>query len=140
MVNHFLVDEYIERNCDNYEIIKVEPLTCDMSSIESYLFQQLEKVLLANRIYPRYSRKIQRALSENSWGNKLYHLFNISETDELTAFEGFCQDLDKLENKILLVYEDIDRISKENRDQIARLFDLSQKMVPHNVKVIYQST
>lgn len=134
----FLVDEYIERNCDNYEIIKVEPLTCDMSSIESYLFQQLEKVLLANRIYPRYSRKIQRALSENSWGKQLYHLFNISETDELTAFEGFCQDLDKLENKILLVYEDIDRISKENRDQIARLFDLSQKMVPHNVKVIYQ--
>ena len=60
------------------------------------------------------------------------------ENDQVTEFQGFCQDLDKLDHKILLVYEDIDRISGENRDQIARLFDLTQKMISHNVKVIYQ--
>lgn len=134
----FLADQYIERNQDKYEVIKVEPLTCNMSAIDSYLFQQLEKVLRANRIYPRYSRKLQRALSENAWGKQFNSILGTGENDQVTEFQGFCQDLDKLDHKILLVYEDIDRISGENRDQIARLFDLTQKMISHNVKVIYQ--
>lgn len=134
----FLIDQFIERNCKQYDIIKVEPLTCKMSTIDSYLFQQLEKVLLANRIYPRYSRKLRNTLFENAWGKQLYTFMNISENDQLTEFQGFCQDLDKLDHKILLVYEDIDRLSVENRDQISHLFDLTQKMLPHNVKVIYQ--
>ena len=134
----FLADQYIERNQDKYEVIKVEPLTCNMSAIDSYLFQQLEKVLRANRIYPRYSRKLQRALSENAWGKQFNSIFGTGENDQVTEFQGFCQDLDKLDHKVLLVYEDIDRISGENREQIARLFDLTQKMISHNVKVIYQ--
>ena len=134
----FLADQYIERNQDKYEVIKVEPLTCNMSAIDSYLFQQLEKVLRTNRIYPRYSRKLQRALSENAWGKQFNSILGTGENDQVTEFQGFCQDLDKLDHKVLLVYEDIDRISGENRDQIARLFDLTQKMISHNVKVIYQ--
>ena len=59
-------------------------------------------------------------------------------TSDLTAFEGFCADLEKLEKPVLLVYEDIDRISDENKDQIAKLLDLTAKLIQHNVKVIYE--
>lgn len=53
----FLADQYIERNQDKYEVIKVEPLTCNMSAIDSYLFQQLEKVLRANPHLPQIFQK-----------------------------------------------------------------------------------
>ena len=79
-------------------MIKVEPLTCNMSAIDSYLFLQLEKVLRSNRIYPRYSRKLQRALSENAWGKQFNSILGTGENDQVTEFQGFCQDLDKLDH------------------------------------------
>ena len=132
-----LVDHYT-RYKENCEVIKVEPLTCNMDTIDVYLFEQLECVLRRNRIYPRYSRKVQRVLSDNSWGKQIYNILSMDAIDQVTAFQGFCQDLEKLDKEVLVIYEDIDRISAENQQQIAKLFDLSEKLLSHKVKVIYE--
>ncbi len=134
----FLVDQYIKKNLDKYEVIIVEPLTCNLDTIDSYLFRQLENVLWRNCIYPRYSRKIQSGLSGNNWANPFRNLFLAWDTDCLTVFQGFCLDLDKLDKEVLLIYEDLDRISSENKDQISKLFDLSAKLLGHKVKLIYE--
>lgn len=134
----FLVDEFIRRHQSNYEVIKVEPLTCNMDKIDSYLFKKLENVLWKNRIYPEYSRRLQGLMTRSRWTDKIYYMLYPDATSDLTAFEGFCADLEKLEKPVLLVYEDIDRISDENKDQIAKLLDLTAKLIQHNVKVIYE--
>lgn len=134
----FLVDEFTRRDRDQYEVIKVEPLTCNMDKIDAYLFKKLENVLWKNRIYPEYSRRLQRLMANSGWTDKIYGTLYPDASSDLTAFEGFCADLDKLENPILLVYEDLDRISDENKDQIAKLLDLTAKLLQHNVKVIYE--
>lgn len=134
----FLVDEFTRKGRDKYEVIKVEPLTCNMDKIDAYLFKKLENVLWKNRIYPEYSRRLQRLMANSGWTDKIYETLYPDASSDLTAFEGFCADLDKLENPILLVYEDLDRISNENRDQIAKLLDLTSKLLQHNVKVIYE--
>ena len=56
----------------------------------------------------------------------------------MTAFEGFCKDIKKLSKIILLVCEDIDRISENYVDQIAKILDISTKLSGNNVKVIYE--
>ena len=134
----FLVDEFIRNDRGKYEVIKVEPLTCNMDKIDAYLFKKLENVLWKNRIYPEYSRRLQRLMVNSGWTDKIYETLYPDASSDLTAFEGFCADLDKLENPILLVYEDLDRISDENKDQIAKLLDLTAKLLQHNVKVIYE--
>ncbi len=134
----FMGDEFTRKERDKYEVIKVEPLTCNMDKIDAYLFKKLENVLWKNRIYPEYSRRLQRLMANSGWTDKIYETLYPDASSDLTAFEGFCADLDKLENPILLVYEDLDRISDENKDQIAKLLDLTAKLLQHNVKVIYE--
>ena len=134
----FLVNKLIEKNQGKWEVIRVEPLTCNLDGIDSYLFRQLENVLWKNRIYPRYSQKIQNLMADNHWAGNFQRIVLPSDTSQITAFQGFCQDLDKMKRPVLLVYEDIDRISEENKDQISKLLDISEKLEGHNVKVIYE--
>ena len=134
----FLVDEFIRKHNREYEVIKVEPLTCNMDKIDSYLFRKLENVLWKNRIYPEYSRRLQRLMANVKWTDQFYYTLHPDEPGDLEAFEGFCADLEKLEIPVLLVYEDIDRISDESKEQIAKLLDLTAKLLQHNVKVIYE--
>lgn len=134
----YLVNEFINRNQDSYEVIKVEALTCNLDSIDSYIFKQLENVLWRNRIYPRYSRQIQNLMEENSIIKQLRSIFIKGSHDKTTAFNGFCNDIKKLKKTILLVCEDIDRISENYVDQIAKIMDISAKLAGNNVKVIYE--
>ena len=132
-----LVDEYIIRNTA-FHVIKVEALACNLDEIDAYLFRRLESVLWQESIFPRYSRKLQKLLTSNSWLNKIINLDCWFNYDNTTAFDGFCRDLDKLDRPVLLVFEDIDRISEAHKDQISKILDLSEKLQKHKVKVIYE--
>lgn len=134
----FLVGSFCEKHKSEYEIIKVEPLTCNLDRIDSFLFNQLEQSLWKDRIYPQYSRRLQKWMARNNWADSFLDVLNPDILDDVTAFGGFCQDLDKLDTPILLIYEDIDRIFKENTEQIAKLLDISEKLQYHNVKVVYE--
>lgn len=134
----YLVDEYIKRNEEKYEVIRVETLTCNLDTVDSYIFKQLEAVLWRNGIYPRYSRQIQTLLEDNKILRKFQSIFYKGGSDRMTAFEGFCKDIKKLSKIILLVCEDIDRISENYVDQIAKILDISTKLSGNNVKVIYE--
>lgn len=134
----YLVDEYIRRNIEKYEVIKIETLTCNLDKIDSYLFQQLENVLWQNRIYPKYSKQIQSMMSEKGILRQLQSIIMKGTTANITAFHGFCNDIQKLNKQILLVCEDIDRISENDVGQIAKILDLCAKLAGKNVKVIYE--
>lgn len=134
----YLVDEFIKMSKNKYEVIKIETLTCNLDTIESYIFKQLENVLWRNGIYPSYSRQIQNLLEDNSLSRKLQSVLFKGSSDRMTVFQGFCQDITKLQKTILLVCEDIDRISENYVDQIARILDISAKLSGNNVKVLYE--
>ena len=110
----YLVDEYIHRHKEEYEVIKIETLTCNLDRIDVYLFEQLEKVLWNNRIYPRYSKQIQNLMSDKGILKQLRSVAMKGTISNVTAFHGLCSDIQKLDKPILLVCEDIDRISENN--------------------------
>lgn len=134
----YLVDEYIHRHKEEYEVIKIETLTCNLDRIDVYLFEQLEKVLWNNRIYPRYSKQIQNLMSDKGILKQLRSVAMKGTISNVTAFHGLCSDIQKLDKPILLVCEDIDRISENNASQIAKVLDLCAKIADKNVKVIYE--
>ena len=134
----YLVDEYIKRHKGEYELIKIETLTCNLDSIDSYLFQQFENVLWRNRIYPKYSRQIQNLMNDDGIFKQLKPIAMKGTISNVTAFHGFCSDIQKLDKQILLVCEDIDRISENDVGQIAKILDLCAKLAGKNVKVIYE--
>ncbi len=134
----YLVDEFIRRNQKDYEVIKIETLTCKLDNIDLYIFKQLENVLWRNRIYPRYSRQIQNFLDQNGIIKQLREIFIKGSLDKSTAFNGFCEDIHKVTKTILLVCEDIDRISENYVDEVAKILDISAKLAGNNVKVIYE--
>ena len=134
----YLVDEYIHRHKEEYEVIKIETLTCNLDRIDVYLFEQLEKVLWNNRIYPRYSKQIQNLMSDKGILKQLQSVAMKGTISNVTAFHGLCSDIQKFDKPILLVCEDIDRISENNASQIAKVLDLCAKIADKNVKVIYE--
>lgn len=134
----YLVDEYIKKNADKYEVIRIETLTCNLDSIDSFIFKQLENILWNNGIYPSYSKCIYDLLDKNSFLSNLKLSFYKGSIDRTTAFQGFCEDLSKLQKTVLLVCEDIDRISENYVNQIAKLLDIADRLSGNNVKVIYE--
>ena len=134
----YLVDEFIKKNAEKYEVIRIETLTCNLDSIDSYIFKQLETILWKNGIYPSYSKRIYDLLDKNSFLSDLKLSIYKDSIDRTTAFQGFCKDLNKLQKSVLLVCEDIDRISENYTNQIAKLLDIADRLSDNNVKVIYE--
>ncbi len=52
------------------------------------------------------------------------------------TIQGFKNELNKLNKKILIIYEDIDRIN--NIDNIKKVFAISEKLANERIKIIYQ--
>lgn len=133
-----IVNEFIKENESDYEKIIIEPLTCNLDEIDVFLFKQLEAVLWNNRIWPHYSRKLQDIMEASSWVKQIKNFCTFRSMDRTTAFKGLCEDLQKIDKKLLLICEDIDRISESNKEHIAKLLDISAKLSSEKVKIIYE--
>lgn len=132
----FLTNRLCEEYKDIYEIIKVELLTCNQDEIDLFLFQELDVVLKRHRIFPSFSRRLQNIMTENDWLKRLRLLLFQNREDKTSAFDGYCKDIQKLNKPVLIVYEDIDRITNVN--VIKKIFDLSERFSNYNIKIIYE--
>ncbi|WP_185819871.1 P-loop NTPase fold protein [Salibacterium salarium] len=135
----FLVNKLRERLEDKYEIIEIDLLTCNLNEFQLTLIKELEKVMYRNRIISKHSYKLKSFFDNGSLVPTLknFQHFIVSEnTTYAETIKGFKQDLNKLQKDIIIVYEDIDRIAKE--DVIKQIFSTSEKLADNNVKIIYQ--
>lgn len=132
----FLMNRLCEEYKDRYEIIKIELLTCNQDDIIIFLFQELEAVLKRHRIFPIFSRRLQNIMTDNDWLKKLQPLLFQNREDKTSIFDGFGKDIQKLNKPVMLIYEDIERIT--DVDVIKRIFDLSEKLSNYNIKIVYE--
>lgn len=135
----FLVNRLKERLKDHYEFIEVDLLTCNLQEMQSTLINEFEELLYNNRIMPKYANKMKKNISSASFISKIQDLLNLvlSNSDSnAEILKGFQQELEKLEKKVIVVYEDIDRIN--NPDVLREIFAISEKIANGNIKIIYQ--
>lgn len=135
----FIVDNFKKQLRDQYEIIEIDLLACNFKEMQAILISALEDVLYKNGIVPKYANKIKSNLANTSALSKFQDLSNLflnNSTRNSELFLEFKNELRKIDKKILLIFEDIDRIS--DKSVITDVFAIAEKLAHNNLKVVYQ--
>lgn len=132
----FLINELKKRIKDEYEIIEINILTCNLDELQLILIKELEKIMYKHRIISKYSNDLKRFLVGEKIIQKLLNLIFSESYSYSETIKGFKDELDKINKKIIIIYEDIDRIS--DKKIIEKIFGLSEKLTNSNIKIIYQ--
>lgn len=119
-----------------YVFINIDLLACNLDELQNLLFQEMERVLYEHKIIPIHSTRLKSMVSKNSIYRFLYMLFMKDDSSYSESLDGFKDEISLLDKIIVIVYEDIDRIS--NVDIIKKIFSISEKLVSSNIKIIYQ--
>lgn len=130
---HLREDKEIQKE---FEVIQIDLLTCNLDSLELILIQELEKILIQYRIYPENSRHLKRLLRKTDWLG-WFDGIAADQNDGFSAtYDSLQEELRLLPKKVLLCFEDIDRIS--DPDTIKKVFALSEKLASERVHVLFQ--
>ncbi|SKC90516.1 P-loop NTPase fold protein [Maledivibacter halophilus] len=132
----FLVNELKKKIKDKYEIIEIDVLSCDLNELQLVLTKEIEKIIHKHRIISKYSNKLKKFLGEDKFIQKLSNLIFPETYTYSEIVKGFKDELNKIDKKILIIYEDIDRIS--DKKIIKNIFAISEKISSDNIKIIYQ--
>lgn len=130
----FLVDQI--ENSDNIHLIKIDLLSCNLDEIQGILLNELDKFLKENGIFSAFSQKLLKLLRQNNFIHNISHLLITDDLAYSETIVGFREDLGKLRQTIIIVFEDLDRI--ENTDIIKKILGISEKIAGKNIKIIYQ--
>jgi hypothetical protein len=135
----FIINALKERIKDKYEFIEIDLMTCNLNEMQPTLIRAFEEVMYKNKILPKYANKMKNNIEYSSIISKIQVLTNlifINSNSNSEILHEFQNELKKLDKKILVIYEDIDRIS--NTDVIREIFSISEKISNENIKIIYQ--
>lgn len=138
MGKSFLLDELkqSEEIKKTFEIIQVDLLTCDLDAVDLILVEEIEHVFEKYNIYSNSSKSLKKILNSNKWLSVLSDLIWSNDEGLAASFSGYAKELYKLPRKILLIFEDIDRI--ENKDTIKKIFAISEKLAEKKLHIVYQ--
>lgn len=134
----FVVD-YLVKDPDiqaAYFVIKIEALAYQFEEFDSILIHKLDALLQENGVFSIYSEEIQEAADKSLLGRILYYFFRRGDSSRTSTFESLRTSLATLSKKVLIIYEDLERVGKP--DLIKRLFAISERLVGKNVQVIYE--
>ncbi|NFM84703.1 hypothetical protein FDC20_20720 [Clostridium botulinum] len=121
---------------DDYEIVEIDVLSCNLNELQLILIKEIEKIMYKNRIISKYSNKLKKFLADEKFMQKLWNLIFPENYSYSETIKGFKDELGKIDKKILIIYEDMDRIS--DKEIIKSIFGLSEKLSSNNIKIIYQ--
>ncbi|HDK7155280.1 TPA: hypothetical protein PTV43_000383 [Clostridium botulinum] len=132
----FLINELKKKIKDDYEIVEIDILSCNLNELQLILIKEIEKIMYKNRIISKYSNKLKKFLADEKFMQKLWNLIFPENYSYSETIKGFKDELSRIDKKILIIYEDIDRIS--DKKIIKSIFGLSEKLSSNNIKIIYQ--
>lgn len=121
---------------EQFAVIQIDLLSCDLDAVELILVEELEKLFRQERIYPEHSRQLKNLLGKNEWISLLGELVVGNDIGLSASYESFRQELGKLNRKVLIIFEDIDRIFQQ--DTIQKIFAISEKISCENLHVVFQ--
>lgn len=135
----FLINEFIKKAEDKYEIIVIDLMTSNLAEVQSILIKEFEELMLKYRILPKNSAQIYKKINSSSLLNKLSDLTSILFAEsklKSEIFSGIKDDLRKINKDIIVIYEDLDRIT--DIEVIKNIFSISEKLSNNQIRIIYQ--
>lgn len=122
--------------CETFDVIQIDLLAIDLDSVEIVLINELERLLERHRIWPQSSRRLKMLLGENEWLQWVGNLLYDDSSGLFASFDALQKDLGRTGKKVLIGFEDIDRIS--DPEQIKKIFAISEKLASEQVHVVFQ--
>ncbi len=119
-----------------YEFIEIDILSCNIDELQNIIISELENILYKNGIISNYSHRLKEILKINPLISSLKNFFSKNYSSYSEAIQGFKRELATLDKKIIIIYEDIDRIN--NIENIKKVFAISEKLTSERIKIIYQ--
>ena len=132
----FLTEEFKRRNQNEYTFITIGLLHCNLDEILSLLLEEVDKVLLQNAILSSYSHKLKTALANTGFVDKITGIFMENTSSYASTLEDFKKEFAAVKRPILVILEDIDRISDDN--VIKKIFSISEQLACEMIKFLYQ--
>lgn len=132
----FLVNKLKDKVEKEYEIIEIDVLSCNLDELQLVLIKEIEKILYKNKMLSKYSRKLRNFFNGEFRIKNMFGINFIDNPTYLQIIKGFKEDLEKIDKKILIIYEDLDRIT--NVDVIKSIFAISENISGNKVKIIYE--
>lgn len=133
------VTDYIQENSkisDDYIFVKIDLLSCNLEKIHLVIFDSIARVLNNERVFSKNAKLTKKLLSNTNVIDNIYSALIADEISYSNSLDTLKQELNNLEKKIILVYEDIDRITE--LDTIKKIFSISEQLVCDKIKIIYQ--
>lgn len=119
-----------------YEVIEIDLLTCNLNEIDIVLLDYIDRCLKSNGIFSSAASEIRQVPSSNFFIQYLKNIaFNNTNTLS-SSYKDIKEKVSYLDKKILIVYEDIDRISDINI--IKKIFSISEKLMGEKICFLYQ--
>ncbi|SMB88811.1 KAP family P-loop domain-containing protein [Desulfonispora thiosulfatigenes DSM 11270] len=132
----FLIKELKKEVNNKYEIIEIDVLSCNLNELQLILIKEIEELMYKNRIISKYSNKLKRFLGKESVISRVQDLIFSKNQSYSETIKGLQKELEKLGKKIIIIYEDIDRIT--DIDIIKNIFGISEKISNEKIKIVYQ--
>lgn len=123
LLNMLQADDSVARE---YNIIIIESLSLKVEKIQSYIVLEIKKILQESGVYSKASSNLYDILTKDYWYSSILRFFFPRTESYTESLNELKQDLQKLDKKILLVVEDVDRLN-EPKD-VRLFFDIVEKL------------
>lgn len=133
LVEHLCGDAEIVKQ---YEVIRIDLLSFSLDKLDELLISELEKVLEKHRIFSRHVGKWKKLMGSQEILDSIKNVFLSDNGSVATVFRDISEDVKKIKKKILIIFEDIDRVP--DSDVIKKTFDIAEKLAGEKMKIIYE--
>lgn len=131
-----VVDCLCREIAGEYYVIKIEALTYRYNEFDRVLIDKLDELLRENGIFSFYTLAFKQTLGNGLWGRFIYHYFYGIRFGNISTFVGLKEELAKLPKKVLIVFEDLERVG--NEEAVKRLLSIAERLAGDRIKIVYE--
>lgn len=128
--------EMLKKECGSrYYVVKIGVMSVTIDTVEKFILNEINYLLEFENIFSSASTKINNMLSSQSSLSFVGDMFltTHSFTDQIKVLK---EDVLKLKKRIVLVFEDIDRIADEL--VIYKIFSIAETLSSDHIKIVFQ--
>ena len=120
----------------DYVFIQLSLLSCNVDDVQSVILNKIEQLLAENRIFSKYSRRLQRMSTKGGFLREVGEIFFVPDDSFSEALMGLAKEIEQMNKKVVIVLEDLDRI--HDGATVRKLMSIMEWLSGERIKVIYQ--
>ena len=134
----FIVNKMIksEEIYNEFEIISIDLLTCNLDEVENTILLQLDNVLNRHGIFSKSSIQLKKMFKGEKFLEQVQTLLLDDSTTISSTFTELKNDVSKLDKRVLIIFDDIERIP--NADVVRKIFAIAEKISGDYIHILYQ--